>query len=43
VHCECGALVDHRDSILSPADQDSNTVMMACVSRAEGDRLVLDL
>lgn len=34
---------DHRDSVLSKAEQDSNRVMMICVSRAKGDRLVIDL
>ena len=44
--CECRVLegvVDHRDSILSTAEQESNAIMMACVSRAKTPRLVLDL
>jgi ferredoxin-NADP reductase len=44
--CECQVLegeVEHRDSILSAAERASNSVMMACVSRAKGARLVLDL
>lgn len=35
--------VDHRDSILSPAEQASNAVMYICVSRAACSRLVLEL
>lgn len=36
--------VDHRDSILSPSEQESSKTMMICVSRANGmcPRLVLD-
>lgn len=36
--------VDHRDSILSPSEQESSKTMMICVSRANGTcpRLVLD-
>jgi len=36
--------VDHRDSILSESEQNANTTMMICVSRAAGTcpRLVLD-
>lgn len=44
--CECRVVegeVDHRDSILSSAERAANEVMMACVSRAKGARLVLDL
>ncbi len=44
--CECRVLegeVDHRDSILSAAEQAANQTMMVCVSRAKGPRLVLDL
>jgi ferredoxin-NADP reductase len=33
----------HRDSILTPADQASNTVLMPCVSRSRTERLVLDI
>jgi ferredoxin-NADP reductase len=35
--------VEHRDSLLSEAERGSNKVMMICVSRAKGARLVLDL
>ncbi|MDM4762128.1 PDR/VanB family oxidoreductase [Galbitalea sp. SE-J8] len=35
--------VDHRDSILTPAEQAENRVMYVCVSRAACPRLVLDL
>lgn len=35
--------VEHRDSILTPKQQRENSCMMICVSRARGDRLVLDL
>ena len=44
--CECRVLegeVDHRDSILSPGERADNQVMMTCVSRAKGVRLVLDI
>ncbi len=44
--CECRVLegeVEHRDSILSASERAANEVMMACVSRAKGARLVLDL
>jgi ferredoxin-NADP reductase len=44
--CECRVLegaVDHRDSILSAAEQAANQTMMVCVSRAKSPRLVLDL
>jgi ferredoxin-NADP reductase len=44
--CECRVLegeVDHRDSILSAAEQAANQTMMTCVSRAKTPRLVLDL
>lgn len=34
--------VDHRDSVLDPDEQESNEVMMVCVSRCRGPRLVLD-
>lgn len=33
----------HRDSILTAADQASNTVMLPCVSRSRSERLVLDI
>jgi ferredoxin-NADP reductase len=35
--------VDHRDSILSAQERAENRTMFCCVSRAKGDRLVLDL
>lgn len=35
--------VDHRDSYLTAAEQASGRMMMICVSRAAGERLVLDL
>ncbi|MDE4175416.1 PDR/VanB family oxidoreductase [Phaeobacter sp. PT47_59] len=35
--------VEHRDSVLFPDEQAMNDVMMACVSRAKGEKLVLDL
>lgn len=44
--CETPVLegeLEHRDSVLSPAEQADGTVMMVCVSRAAGPRLVLDL
>lgn len=44
--CECRVLegeVDHRDSILSAGERAENQVMMTCVSRAKGHRLVLDI
>ena len=44
--CECGVVegeVDHRDSVLSGAEQASNEILMVCVSRAKGTRLVLDV
>ena len=34
-------VVEHRDSALSPAEQESQ--MCPCVSRAAGDRLVVNL
>ncbi|MGD9991456.1 PDR/VanB family oxidoreductase [Pseudonocardia sp.] len=34
---------DHRDSVLSPAEQASGEVMMICCSRARSARLVLNL
>ncbi|HEY5852589.1 MAG TPA: PDR/VanB family oxidoreductase [Aldersonia sp.] len=36
-------LPDHRDSILSSAEQKSGKTIMICVSRAKTDELVLDL
>ncbi|WP_316744345.1 PDR/VanB family oxidoreductase [Streptomyces sp. MK7] len=44
--CETAVLegtVDHRDSLLTPAEQDAHETMMICVSRAACPRLVLDL
>jgi len=44
--CETGVLdgvPDHRDSVLTPAEQAAGDVMMICVSRAASPRLVLDL
>ncbi|QOV34183.1 oxidoreductase [Streptomyces ferrugineus] len=34
---------DHRDSVLTPQEQESGETMMICVSRCRGKRLVLDL
>ena len=34
---------DHRDSVLSPAERDEHRLMCPCISRAKGERLVLDL
>ncbi|MTD57039.1 PDR/VanB family oxidoreductase [Amycolatopsis pithecellobii] len=39
----CGGVVDHRDSVLSPAEQATNDTMMICVSRARTAVLELDL
>jgi tetrachlorobenzoquinone reductase len=44
--CEVNVLegeVDHRDSILSPQERAAGKTMFCCVSRARGDRLVLDV
>ncbi len=44
--CETGVLggvPDHRDSVLSEDERQAGDCMMICVSRARGDRLVLDL
>jgi ferredoxin-NADP reductase len=44
--CETSVLageVDHRDSILSPAEQSGGATMMICVSGCKSGRLVLDL
>ncbi|HUH41066.1 MAG TPA: cytochrome P450, partial [Castellaniella sp.] len=35
--------IDHRDSVLNPAERKVNDRMMACCSRARSGRLVLDL
>ncbi|WP_244632474.1 MULTISPECIES: PDR/VanB family oxidoreductase [unclassified Microbacterium] len=34
---------EHRDSVLTPDERESNETMMICVSRSLGDRLVLDI
>ncbi|WP_369135194.1 cytochrome P450 [Modestobacter sp. I12A-02662] len=44
--CETAVLEgvpDHRDSVLGPEERQAGDCMMICVSRACGDRLVLDL
>lgn len=44
--CETPIIVgeaDHRDHVLTPAEQEANDTMMICVSRCRGERLVLDL
>jgi ferredoxin-NADP reductase len=44
--CEAAILEgtpDHRDSVLTEAEQASGTVLMTCVSRSRTERLVLDL
>lgn len=44
--CECGVVegaIDHRDQVLTPGERQQGKTMMVCVSRAVGDRLVLDL
>lgn len=44
--CETRVLtgdIEHRDCVLRADQKASNKVMMVCVSRARGDRLVLDL
>ncbi|MFF7711019.1 2Fe-2S iron-sulfur cluster-binding protein [Pseudomonas sp. NPDC007930] len=38
-----GGCVEHRDSVLSPAQRAANSHMMICCSRGLGDDLVLDL
>ena len=35
--------IDHRDSVLTPTERLNGDVMMICVSRAAGPRLVLEL
>ncbi|MEW1708930.1 PDR/VanB family oxidoreductase [Microbacterium sp. NPDC089190] len=35
--------VEHRDSVLSPEEQEANRTMMPCVSRAACDRITLEL
>ncbi|MDW5596999.1 PDR/VanB family oxidoreductase [Conexibacter stalactiti] len=34
---------DHRDDVLTPAQREAGDVMMPCVSRARGERIVLDV
>lgn len=44
--CTTGVLegeIDHRDYVLSQAERDSGKMMQICVSRAKGDRIVLDI
>jgi ferredoxin-NADP reductase len=44
--CETGVLEgepDHRDIVLSPEERAAGDIMMICVSRSRGPRLVLDL
>ena len=44
--CEVGVLdggVEHRDDVLTAAQRDRGRVMLACVSRAAGDRVVVDV
>ncbi|MDX3659070.1 PDR/VanB family oxidoreductase [Streptomyces sp. ID05-26A] len=44
--CETGVLdgtPDHRDSVLTAAEQECGDVMMICVSRSRSTRLLLDL
>jgi ferredoxin-NADP reductase len=44
--CQVGVLdgaVKHRDSVLSAREREDNKWMMACVSRAASDRLILDV
>ncbi|RZB16057.1 oxidoreductase [Streptomyces sp. F001] len=44
--CETKVLsgaIDHRDSVLDDQERAAGDTMMICVSRARGDRLVLDL
>lgn len=44
--CETAILegeADHRDHVLTAAEQRENSCMMICVSRCRGERLVLDL
>ncbi len=39
----CAGEVEHRDHVLSAAERQAGSTMMLCVSRARGERLVLDL
>ena len=36
-------IVDHRDDTMSPQEHDAGATMCICVSRAQGEKLVLDL
>ncbi|WP_432181491.1 PDR/VanB family oxidoreductase [Streptomyces sp. NBC_00063] len=38
-----GGVPDHRDQLLSYEERNAGDVMMICVSRCQGDRLVLDV
>ncbi|MGB3434188.1 cytochrome P450/oxidoreductase [Achromobacter sp.] len=38
-----GGAVDHRDVVLTRAEREAGTRMMACCSRAQGGRIVLEL
>ncbi|MGC0367423.1 ferredoxin-NADP reductase [Rhodococcus sp. 27YEA15] len=38
-----GENIEHRDTVLSPEEWDSGEMLMVCVSRCRGGRLVLDL
>ena len=38
-----GGAVDHRDTVLTPAERRSGERMMACCSRASGERIVLGI
>ncbi|MDT0116773.1 PDR/VanB family oxidoreductase [Microbacterium sp. PRF11] len=44
--CEVAVIdgeIEHRDSVLSPEEQDANRTMMPCVSRAACERITLEL
>jgi ferredoxin-NADP reductase/nitrite reductase/ring-hydroxylating ferredoxin subunit len=44
--CHCGVIkgaINHQDVYLSQAEKKAGTSMMTCVSRAAGDRLILDI
>jgi ferredoxin-NADP reductase/nitrite reductase/ring-hydroxylating ferredoxin subunit len=44
--CRCGVIegeVNHQDVYLSPAEKTEGKSIMTCVSRAAGDRLILDI
>ena len=44
--CRCGVIegkVNHQDVYLSQAEKDAGNSIMTCVSRAAGDRLILDI